>query len=45
MLGKLVAEGKVKQPIETLPFNAESVTEAQNRVAGRHTTGKLVITL
>ncbi|GAX02006.1 NADP-dependent oxidoreductase [Secundilactobacillus silagei] len=44
-LGKLVAEGQVKQSIETLPFSAESVTTAQNRVAGRHTTGKLVITL
>lgn len=44
-LGKLVAEGTVKQPIETLPFSAESVTDAQNQVAGRHTTGKLVIKL
>jgi NADPH:quinone reductase-like Zn-dependent oxidoreductase len=43
-LAKHLADGHLTQPIETLPFSASSVQEAQARVAGRHVTGKLVIT-
>ncbi|GEP19732.1 NADP-dependent oxidoreductase [Pediococcus argentinicus] len=44
-LGGLIADGEVKQEVETLPFSAESVNNAQDRVGDRHVTGKLVITL
>ncbi|MCI1987504.1 MAG: NADP-dependent oxidoreductase [Lactobacillus sp.] len=43
-LAKHLADGALTQPIETLPFSAASVQAAQERVAGRHVTGKLVIT-
>lgn len=42
-LGKLVAEGKVKQVINSLPFSAENVIKAHEMIESRHTTGKIVI--
>ncbi|MCI1902354.1 MAG: NADP-dependent oxidoreductase [Bifidobacteriaceae bacterium] len=42
-LGELVASGKVKQVIQTVPFTPEAVSQAHEAVAGRHVSGKIVV--